>query len=265
MPMPAPFPVACGPLLPQVVSGALPKGHPLRGAVLLLGNFDGFHLGHQALLRAARHQARGRPVAVMSCEPHPRSFFGCETRPFRLTTAGLKPLLLAPHGIDYIFAPRFDRDFASLSPQDFVDQVLVAGLGVQAVHAGPDFRFGHRRSGDMAQLCALGRDRGLAVGSLAQVTLAGARASSTAIRDHIRAGDIQAANRLLGAPWLVEIAPDGTSLHPDLCRPQPGRYLAVQEGTGAGPVPVVIGAAGEFHLPGRHAPGPAPWHLLARG
>lgn len=263
MSLPAPFPVACGPLLPQVVSGALPPGHPLRGAVLLLGNFDGFHLGHQALLRAARRRAGGRPVAVMSCEPHPRSFFGSEPRPFRLTTAGLKPLLLGPHGIDYIFAPRFDRDFASLSPQEFVDQVLVAGLGVHAVHAGPDFRFGHRRSGDMALLRALGRDHGFAVGSLAQVTLAGARASSTAIRDHIRAGDIQAANRLLGAPWLVETTADGAGLHPDLCRPPPGRYLARQEGTA--PVPVLIGAAGEFQLPGRKIPGPAPWHLLAKG
>lgn len=263
MSLPAPFPVAGGPLLPQVVSGALPMEHPLRGAVLLLGNFDGFHLGHQALLRAARHQARGRPLAVMSCEPHPRSFFGSETRPFRLTTAGLKPLLLAPHGIDYIFAPRFDRAFASLSPTEFVDQVLVAGLGVHAVHAGPDFRFGHRRSGDMALLCALGRAHGFAVGSLAQVTLEGARASSSAIRDHIRAGDLPAANRLLGAPWLVETTPDGTSLHPDLCRPQAGRYLARQEGRA--PVPVLIGAGGEFRLPGRHAPDPAPWHLLAKG
>lgn len=270
MPLSAPLDPVAGNRLPPVVSGPLPEGQPLLGAVLLLGNFDGFHLGHQALLRAARRHAGARPVAVMSCEPHPRSFFGTEPQPFRLATAGLKPHLLAVHGIDYIFAPSFDREFASLLPEAFADQVLVGWLGVSAVHAGPDFRFGRGRSGDMALLCALGRARGFAVGSLAEVTLAGSRASSSAIRDHIRAGDLEAANRLLGEAWLVEVEEDpsgGLRLHPELCRPRPGRYLATQERTGGRPVPVIIDPLGGVHPQGpqHRSPGAGRWRLLAKG
>jgi len=212
---------------PDVVAERLASTHPHRGAVLLLGNFDGFHLGHQALLRMAHGIAQGRPVAVMSCEPHPRSFFGTAGEAFRLATAACKPRLMAPHRVDFIFSPRFDATFAGLSPEVFADRVLVDALGVSHVIAGADFRFGCRRAGDMALLADLGRARGFGVTTAPEVTMGGLRASSTTIRNFIRAGDMQAAGRFLGGGWLVEAQrmPDGRlRLHPDLCRPQPGRY-----------------------------------------
>lgn len=199
---------------------------------MLLGNFDGLHLGHQALLHFAHDVAQGRPVAVMSCEPHPRSFFGTESEAFCLATAASKPQLLAPHRVDFIFSPRFDAAFAGLSPEAFADRVLVKALGVSHVITGADFRFGSRRVGDVALLADLGQARGFEVSIAPEVAVGGLRASSTAIRDRIRAGDMQGATRLLGGGWLVEMQrmPDGTlKLHSDLCRPKPGRHRGIPE------------------------------------
>lgn len=214
--------------LPEVVTGSLAPDSALRGSVLLLGNFDGFHRGHQMLARYARRIARGRPVAVMSCEPHPRSFFGTESVPFRLATPGVKQRLLARHGIDFIFSPRFDGLFAGLSPEDFVDGVLVEALGVAAVIAGPDFHFGRRRSGNMEMLAEMGLARGFAVESAPELTIGGSRASSSLIRMALQAGDMRSAARMLGSGWLVECgaADDGgLMLDPLLCRPRAGVYL----------------------------------------
>jgi len=218
---------------PAIVTGMLEPDHRLRGAVLLLGNFDGLHLGHQALIGLARRMAGARPVAVMSCEPHPRCFFGTEPGPFRLATPACKRRLLLPHGVDFIYSPQFDRAFADLAPQDFAGFVLAGELGVTQVIAGPDFRFGRRRAGDMDLLDELGQKHGFAVGRAPVVTVDGARASSSRIRAAIRAGDLRAAAGLLGGGWLVETrrSPCGRlELHPDLCRPRAGRYLGAPEG-----------------------------------
>lgn len=248
---------------PVIVRHALPAGHTLRGGVLVLGNFDGFHLGHRALVRQARALAGGRPVAVMSCEPHPRSFFGGD-QPFRLASPGSKQRLLAGEGVDFIYSPRFDAAFAGLSPEAFAGEVLAGALGVSAVVAGADFRFGRGRAGDMALLAALGRGHGFAVHSAEEVAQGGLRISSTRIRTALRGGDLHGAECLLGAPWLAEVlrAPDGgLHLHPALCRPRAGSYLGTPE-TGA-PVRVDIAPDGAFRPATPAAPGF--WRLSATG
>lgn len=252
---------------PQVVSQALPPDHPLHGSVLLLGNFDGFHLGHQSLARLAREIAGDGPVAVMSCEPHPRSFFGREAAPFRLVTPGVKQRLIAPYGVDFVYSPQFDRAFADLSPAEFVDRILVETLGVRAVIAGPDFRFARARAGDMVLMSDLCRPRRIAVHQVAEVSRAGVRASSTLIRSAIRAGDLRQATEMLGAGWLIEteVTADGRmQLHRDLCRPMAGRYLGVSH-AGAGAVRICISADGGFAPLGPFRLGEVPrrWRLYA--
>lgn len=238
-------------ILPRIVDQGLCESHPLRGAVLLLGNFDGFHVGHQALAAMARRIAPLRPVAVMACEPHPRAFFGCGAAPFRLATPATKAHMMATHGIDFIYAPRFDRSFAEMSPGDFVRRILIGALGVSHVIAGPDFRFGRQRAGDMAQLSALGEAGGFGVSAAPECTLDGIRVSSSRIRTAIRDGDLAAATRLLGRTWLVETRRNGTGgleLHPDLCRPRPGRYLGRLAGRSAGPRPLPLQITAEGGL-----------------
>ena len=256
---------------PAVVTDGLALDHPLRNSVLVLGNFDGFHLGHQALIRMAHRFAAGRPVAVMSCEPHPRSFFCKDNAPFRLATPESKRRLLAQHGVDFIYSPRFDHVFAGLSPLDFIDRVLVGALGVRQVIAGPDFRFGKQRAGDMSLLCELGTPRGFGVSIAPDVTHAGVRISSTLIRAAIQAGDLRGATQLLGQGWLVETRrrPDGgLVLHHDLCRPRAGRYLGRVDGPdGRGQqLSIDITADGEFRPLGPQAFRDAPqlWRLEAQ-
>ncbi|MBD9628150.1 hypothetical protein IB279_34940 [Ensifer sp. ENS06] len=242
------------PQLPEVVEGYLEPRHPLRGAVLVLGNFDGFHLGHQALTRIAHQLAAGRPVSVMSCEPHPRSFFGKETAPFRLATPATKRLQLSYYGVDFIYSPRFDQAFSGLSPLEFVDRVLVEALGVHHVIAGPDFRFGNRRAGDMALLSELGGTRGFGVSIAPDVTHAGVRISSTLVRAAIEAGDLLGATQLMGHGWLVETErtdKGGLRLHPTLCIPRAGHYFGRTEGRSE-PMRMEIAVDGAFRPLGPH-------------
>lgn len=249
------------PPLPRVVRDALPAGDALRGGVLVLGNFDGFHLGHRALVRQARRMAGGAAVAVMSCEPHPRAFFGGDER-FRLATPDSRQWLLAEEGVDYLYSPRFDAAFAGLSPESFAEQVLAGALGVGAVVAGADFRFGRGRKGDMAILAGLGARFGFRTCVADRVTCDGARISSTRIREALREGDLRGAERLLGAPWLVEVlrAPDaGLQLHPLLCRPKAGTYFGRPDGGRL--CRVRITEAGGFHPDA--PPRPGFWRLSA--
>lgn len=261
----APYPPA---VQPTLVTDGLSSSHRLRGAVLVLGNFDGLHQGHRALIALARRAARGRPVGLMSCEPHPRSFFAREAMPFRLATPACKLELVTDCGVDFVFSPRFDAAFANLSPQDFADRILQASLGVSMVIAGPDFRFGRGRGGDLAQLAELGRVHGFETVRAPEFAPEGRRPSSSLIRNLIRRGELRAAVRLLGAGWLVETVQTGErlALHPDLCRPLPGRYLAMQEPDDkAGVIPVTITAEGGFLPLGPHPVRQATqlWRLIA--
>jgi riboflavin kinase/FMN adenylyltransferase len=191
-----------------------------RGAVVAVGNFDGIHRGHQAVIAAVREFARseGRPAAVLTFEPHPRSFFRPGLPPFRLTPFRIKARLIEALGVDALFVLRFDAALSRLTPEAFVEEVLVRGLGVRRVVIGDNFVFGRDRRGDVALLETLGRQAGFEVTRLERVRGPGGEIySSTRIRDYLQAGDPTRAALLLGRYWEIE----GRVLHGD----QRGRTL----------------------------------------
>jgi len=136
-----------------------------RGAVVAIGNFDGVHRGHRALIAEAKVQAEARksPLAVLTFEPHPQEFFRPSSECFRLTPLRTKARLLADLGVDALFALTFDADMAKRSPQDFVLNVLVGGLGISGVVVGHDFEFGQKRAGNLATLSYMGEMEGFSV------------------------------------------------------------------------------------------------------
>ncbi|MEN6669300.1 bifunctional riboflavin kinase/FAD synthetase [Psychrobacter sp. B38] len=175
----------------------------LAPCVLTIGNFDGVHLGHQAMLTQVRKIANAQNLgaAVMIFEPQPREFFAPDTAPARLTNLAEKQALLAEHGVETLIVASFDEDFRSLSAQAFAD-ILALRLNVKALVLGDDFRFGHDRIGDSQFL----RNYGLQVTNLDTITDDSANAvriSSTRIRDLLLAGDIDAANTLLGRDYAM--------------------------------------------------------------
>ncbi|WP_201609395.1 riboflavin biosynthesis protein RibF [Psychrobacter immobilis] len=175
----------------------------LAACVLTIGNFDGVHLGHQAMLAQVRDTAKAQNIgsAVMIFEPQPREFFAPATAPARLTNLAEKQALLAEYGIETLIVASFDSDFRLLSAQAFAD-ILALRLNVKALVLGDDFKFGHDRTGDSQFL----RDYGLDVTNLHTVIDdkgKGARISSTRIRDLLLAGDLNAANALLGRDYAM--------------------------------------------------------------
>ncbi len=212
---------------PLIVSSALPLDDAMRGGVLMLGNFDGFHRGHRELARLAQSVPTRTCIGLMSCEPHPRAFFGVETEAFRLATKNTKSAMLGNKGIDFVFEPTFDSSFARQTPEEFITEVLCGALGVSHVVTGPDFRFGHRRSGDVRLLQEMSRRFGFGI-SVAESLKSGSQTiSSTRIRNLIRDGQINQALELLGDPWIIEVerTPNGKlRMHPSLCRPRAGCY-----------------------------------------
>jgi len=170
-----------------------------QGAVVALGNFDGVHLGHRALIGEARAMAEAgnRPLAALVFEPHPREFFRPNDEPFRLTPFRAKAHLLSQEGIDFLIVLTFDAELSGKSPQDFVLDVLVNELRVHHVVVGHDFRFGKRRAGDVTVLSYMGEMEGFDVTALAPI-------SSSEIRAALKAGHPEEAARLLGHWWSVE-------------------------------------------------------------
>ena len=178
-----------------------------RGAVVAAGNFDGVHLGHQAVLGAAKALAKSldAPFAVLTFEPHPRVVFQPGLPPFRLTPFRAKSLVLEALGVDLLFTLHFDLAFAQKTAEEFVADVLVAGLGAKAVVVGYDFVFGNKRRGTAELLTAEGGRHGFAVKIVAPVAGAGGVAySSTQIRKHLVAGRPREAAALLGRPWEID-------------------------------------------------------------
>ncbi len=173
--------------------------------VLAIGNFDGVHLGHRALLERLTATARqhGLPAAVMTFEPHPRELFAPEQAPARLTSLREKLALLEGCGIDEVYLLHFSRKLAGLTAQEFVDKILVRGLGVRHLIIGDDFRFGKGRAGDFAMLEAAGRAQGFGVEAMHTIEIGGERVSSSAVRDALGAGDLEHAARLLGRPYCI--------------------------------------------------------------
>jgi len=178
-----------------------------RGAVVAAGNFDGVHLGHQAVLGEAKALATslGAPFAVLTFEPHPRAVFQPGLPPFRLTPFRAKSLVLESLGVDLLFTLHFDLAFAQKTAEEFVAEILVAGLGVKAVVVGYDFVFGNKRRGTPELLTAEGGKHGFAVKIVAPVAAAGGIVySSTQIREHLVAGRTREAAALLGRPWEID-------------------------------------------------------------
>jgi riboflavin kinase/FMN adenylyltransferase len=170
-----------------------------------IGNFDGLHLGHQAMLARLQDvaRARGLPSCVLSFEPHPREFFAPEQAPARLSSLREKAEILRRFGIDRLHVFRFDRAFSALSAEAFIEQVLGRTLQARYVLVGDDFRYGARRTGDFALLKTAGETLGFDAEFLPTVEVAGERASSTAVRQALAAGDLAHAARLLGRAYSI--------------------------------------------------------------
>lgn len=182
-------------------------GGPLcaDGSVVCIGAFDGLHLGHQALVRhaVARAQLLGVDASALSFEPLPREFFAAASPPPRLGPVRAKFEGLRGLGADVVGLLRFDARMAAMSPDAFVEAVLVRRLRAREVWVGPGFRFGHKRAGDLATLQALGREGGFIAGEIEPLVVDGERVSSTHIRNALVAGDFEHAARLLGRPYAV--------------------------------------------------------------
>lgn len=182
----------------------------LRGGVIAIGNFDGVHRGHRALLaRVADAAARlGVDSAVMTFEPHPREYFahlsGDESRaPLRIANLRDKLQALEQCGVDRVIVEHFGASFASMSPERFIDEVLVDGMHVKWLIVGDDFRFGAKRAGDFAMLVEAGRRHGFEVVALPTVMHDDTRISSSAVRAALAAGDFARAEDLLGHPYAI--------------------------------------------------------------
>lgn len=175
----------------------------LKGGVIAIGNFDGVHKGHQALLREGKRMAdaRKKPFGVLTFEPHPRKLFRPDDPPFRITPANVKQRVLGELGLDFVVSLTFDWDFASQSAEDFVRNILIEGLASPDIIIGEDFRFGQLRKGGAETISAAG----LSVKTFSPVGGEnGVRYSSTAVRQALRLGNIGTANAILGREWEIE-------------------------------------------------------------
>jgi riboflavin kinase/FMN adenylyltransferase len=186
----------------------LTRGVPAAAAgptALTIGNFDGVHLGHQAMLAELKRAAGrlGVPSCVLTFEPHPREFFAPDKAPTRLTSLREKLELLRDCGIDRVHLCRFDYRFAQVTAEDFIERILARGLAARWLLAGDDFRFGARRAGDLVLLKRSGPRLGMEVSALASFMQDGERVSSTAVRKALAAGELSRAERLLGRPYSI--------------------------------------------------------------
>ncbi len=191
----------------RVIRHPGPQSHQPRGAVLAMGNFDGLHRGHALLIGRARDLARehGRPTAVLTFEPHPRSVFVPATEPFRLTPFRVKERELGRLGVDLLFVQHFDLAFAAKSAEDFLAEIIVAAIGASHVVVGWDCTFGKSRRGTPDFLRTAGPECGFAVSVIAPVRDADETVySSTQIRELLRAGKPRAAAALLGRFWEID-------------------------------------------------------------
>ena len=180
---------------------------PVPGpTAIAIGNFDGVHRGHGALLeRLCDVACESRlPPTILTFEPHPREFFSPASAPARLSTLREKLELLADAGVEQAMVCRFNKAFAALSADQFIEQVLMGGLRARHLIIGDDFRFGKGRAGDFALLQVAGRQFGFAVEAMGSVTVDGERVSSSGVRAALAAGDMEHAARLLGRPYIID-------------------------------------------------------------
>jgi riboflavin kinase/FMN adenylyltransferase len=189
------------------------RGLPLaaRGASVALGNFDGVHLGHAAVLRAAHAARPDAPRAVLSFEPHPREFFRPQDPPFRLTLAAERAAALAAQGVDILYQLSFDTALSQLSAEAFIAEVLHEGLGAAQLTCGADFAFGHRRGGNVELLAARAEALGVGLSIVPPVVDAQGPISSSRIRRLLQDGYPERAAALLGRPHALR----GVVMHGD--------------------------------------------------
>lgn len=178
----------------------------LRGGIVALGNFDGFHKGHQAVVGRAVSRARSdeRPALVATFDPHPVRFFRPDAPPFRLTSLDQRERLFAAAGADAMLVFRFDAGLASVTAPDFVTDYLVGRIGAAGVVTGQDFTFGKGRGGDVGVLKLVGQANRLSVDAVAPVADGDDPVSSSRIREALQAGDCETAARLLTRPFAIE-------------------------------------------------------------
>jgi riboflavin kinase / FMN adenylyltransferase len=222
-----------------------------RGAALAIGNFDGVHRGHQALVTATLEEARklGVPAGAVVFEPHPREFFQPDKPHFRLTSLPLKLRLLADIGLDLAVVLAFDRTLAGLPAEEFIVRVLVDALAVRHVVIGHDFRFGKGRGGDPEVLQLAGAAHGFGVTVVAQVGEAGEVFSSSAIRAELAQSDVKGAAQMLGWWWRVSgKVIGGAKRGTGLGFPTANIPLAPGTGLGHGIYAVRVHAGGKHYL-----------------
>jgi riboflavin kinase/FMN adenylyltransferase len=185
------------------LAGEIPDS--LRGSILALGNFDGFHLGHQAVVGRAVARAfhERRPVIVATFDPHPVRLFKPDLPPFRLTSLDQRETLFAHAGADAMLVFEFDRALAATSAEEFVADILGAHIGAAGIVTGDDFTFGKGRGGDVELLTAVGAAHGIGAEAVAQVVLDGQRISSGRIRDALVEGDIATATRMMSRDYAI--------------------------------------------------------------
>lgn len=229
--------------------------------VLAIGNFDGLHLGHRALLERLTGKARelGLPASVMTFEPHPRELFSPEQAPARLTSLREKLGLLEANGIERAYVLHFSRKLAALTAEEFIDDVLVRGLNVKHLIIGDDFRFGRGRAGDFAMLQNAGVIHHFGVEAMHTIDIDGERVSSSAVRATLAAGDLEHAARLLGRPYNIS----GRVVHGDkigrrIGYPTANIQLKRKRVALAGIFAVTVSGVDKRHLPGAASLGVRP-------
>ena len=187
------------------LDAAAPMPDSLRGAIIALGNFDGFHRGHQAVAGEAIAWARaeGRPAIIATFDPHPVRFFAPDAPPFRLTTLDQRIELFEAAGADAMLVFAFGAELAGTSAEDFVTELLIRRLGAAGVVTGEDFSFGKGRRGNVNLLSRQGESQGLRARAVGPVSEEGAVVSSSRIRDALRAGDCGTATHLLTRPFAI--------------------------------------------------------------
>jgi riboflavin kinase/FMN adenylyltransferase len=186
------------------LAGGIPE--TLKGSIVALGNFDGFHLGHQAVVGRAIQRGfhERRPVIVATFDPHPVKFFKPDVPPFRLTSLDQREALFAHAGADAMLVFEFGEELRSTSAEEFVTALLAKRIGAAGVVTGDDFTFGKGRAGDVGLLRTLGAEHGIAAETVAPVLLDGTRISSGRIRDALVAGDSATATRMLSRDFAIQ-------------------------------------------------------------
>ena len=236
----------------KIVRGIARSGDRVPVA-LAIGNFDGVHRGHQALLAQLVAAARRHILtpAVMTFEPHPRELFTPDSAPARVANLRDKIAALAAAGIERVFIQHFNHRFARLSPEQFIDDVLGAGLNTRWLLVGDDFRFGARRAGDVELLRARAATHGYQVEQLATVLEHGVRVSSSEVREALAAGDLAHAAALLGRPYAISgRVLHGRKLGRDLGFPTLNLRLAHKRPAAHGIFAVKVHGLGERPRPG---------------